>query len=405
MKIVQINAVYRFGSTGRMTQQLHEYMTAKGIKSYVAAGNVRSNNSDMIKLGSRFEDKLHGLLSRITGRQGYFSLFSTYLLIRKLKKIKPDLIHLGVLHSNCINLPMLLNYIAEKNIPLAITLHDCWYFTGHCCYFTDHGDCQKWRYHCGKCPALRFWNPSWFFDFSQKNLQDKKKMFGEINRLAVIGVSQWITSFAKQSCLEDATNIVCIYNWIDTNKFHPLPEQAIQMRSKHNLENTFIVVCVSQVWSSGKGYDDIIKVADCCKDMRFVLVGRIPENLQHPSENVINIPPVSSQTELAAIYSAADVFVHLSTRETFGLVTAEAMACGTPVVAYNVTATPELVADGCGYTVEPHDIDSVVNALKAIKQKGKVSYSNRCIANVQEHFQQEKQLQAYVDLYTQLIRQ
>ena len=81
------------------------------------------------------------------------------------------------------------------------------------------------------------------------------------------------------------------------------------------------------------------------------------------------------------------------------------MACGTPVVAYNVTATPELVADGCGYTVEPHDIDSVVNALKAIKQKGKVSYSNRCIANVQEHFQQEKQLQAYVDLYTQLIRQ
>ena len=124
MKIVQINAVYQYSSTGRMTQQLHEYMTAKGIKSYVAAGNVRSNNSDMIKLGSRFEDKLHGLLSRITGRQGYFSLFSTYLLIRKLKKIKPDLIHLGVLHSNCINLPMLLNYIAEKNIPLAITLHE-----------------------------------------------------------------------------------------------------------------------------------------------------------------------------------------------------------------------------------------------------------------------------------------
>lgn len=405
MKIVQINTVYRFGSTGRMTQQLHEYMTAKGIKSYVAAGNVRSNNSDMIKLGSRFEDKLHGLLSRITGRQGYFSLFSTYLLIRKLKKIKPDLIHLGVLHSNCINLPMLLNYIAERNIPLAITLHDCWYFTGHCCYFTDHGDCQKWRYHCGKCPALRSWNPSWFFDFSQKNLQDKKKMFGKINRLAVIGVSQWITSFAKQSCLKDATNIVCIYNWIDTNKFHPMPEQAIQMRSKHKLENAFIVVCVSQVWSSGKGYDDIIKVADCCKDMSFVLVGRIPENLQYHSNNVINIPPVSSETELAAIYSAADVFVHLSARETFGLVSAEAMACGTPVIAYNVTATPELVADGCGYTVDPHDIDAVVNALKAIKQKGKVSFSNRCIANVQEHFQQEKQLQAYVDLYTQIIRQ
>ena len=50
MKIVQINAVYRFGSTGRMTQQLHEYMTAKGIKSYVAAGNVRSNNSDISQI-------------------------------------------------------------------------------------------------------------------------------------------------------------------------------------------------------------------------------------------------------------------------------------------------------------------------------------------------------------------
>lgn len=404
MRIVQINTVYGFSSTGRMTQQLHEFMRDKGIDSYVAAGNVASNNNDMIKLGSKFEDKLHGLLSRITGRQGYFSVFSTYVLIRKLKKIKPDLVHLGVLHSNCINLPMLLQYIANNNIPLAITLHDCWFFTGHCCYFTDHDNCQKWRQHCGKCPALRSWNPSWFFDFSQKNLEDKKKLFGAINRVAIIGVSKWITSFAKQSILKDASNIVCLYNWIDTSKFYPLPLQAVQFRRNYNLKNDFVVVCVSQVWSSAKGYDDIIKVADCCKDIRFILIGYLPECLQHPGNNINNIPPVSSQTELATIYSSADVFMHLSVRETFGLVTAEAMACGTPVVAYNVTATPELVTDGCGYTVAPHDIDAVVNALRTIKQNGKNFYSKKCIANVQEHFQQEKQLQAYVNLYSQLIQ-
>ena len=72
MKILQINSVYEFSSTGRTTTEMHEYLVANGHSSYVVAHNIQSENQNLIKMSSRIEMGLHSIMSKLTGRQGYF---------------------------------------------------------------------------------------------------------------------------------------------------------------------------------------------------------------------------------------------------------------------------------------------------------------------------------------------
>ena len=220
MKILQINAVYEYSSTGRTTTEMHQYFLDNGIDSYVAACNINDGDKT-IRLGGRLSNRIHSFMSHLTGRQGYFSYLSTQRLIRRIRKIKPDIVHLRVLHSNCIHLPLLLSYLAENDICTVLTLHDCWYFTGHCCYFTDSG-CDHWKSGCGNCPDLKNWNSSWFFDSSSRNLYEKKKLWSNIRRLAVVGVSNWVTNFLEDSILSNAMIKKRIYNWMYARHEHCL---------------------------------------------------------------------------------------------------------------------------------------------------------------------------------------
>jgi glycosyltransferase involved in cell wall biosynthesis len=68
--------------------------------------------------------------------------------------------------------------------------------------------------------------------------------------------------------------------------------------------------------------------------------------------------------DLPALYRGADALVVTSRHEGFGLPALEAMACGTPVVAFANTAIPEVVGDG-GRLVPDGDVAALVRALAA----------------------------------------
>lgn len=400
MKILQINSVYEFSSTGRTTTEMHEYLVANGHSSYVVAHNIQSENQNLIKMSSRIDMGLHSIMSKLTGRQGYFSYWHTKNLIKRIDEIRPDVVHLRVLHSNCIHIPLLLKYLGDNNIATVVTLHDCWFFTGHCCYFTD-SKCEKWKNECGQCPDLHTWNKSWFFDRTKDNLLDKRELFGNINRLAIIGVSDWVTSFVKDSILKDAKIVRRIYNWIDLEKFKPTQSNV---RQKYDLDGDFVVLGVAQNWGIQKGILDVKEVASRMPECKFLLVGNVPEQYYPLPKNIVVAGVTSSVQELVEFYSAADVFFNPSTRETFGKVTVEALSCGTPVVAYNLTATPELVSPSCGFVVEYKDYDNIISSLNSIKSSGKQSYSNSCISFARENFLKEKLLQDYLSLYEELVK-
>ena len=187
MKILQINTVYGIASTGRSMAELHEFLQSKGHQSYIAAVNIKHLDYSF-RIGNKFEMFVHSLFSRLMGKQGYYSNRTTNELLKFVQSKKPDVVHLRVLHSNCLNIYKLLKFLGEHNYPVVISLHDCWFFTGHCCYFTEAG-CYKWKKACGHCPEIHKWNKSWFFDRSSQNLALKKQLFDGIKRLAVVGVS------------------------------------------------------------------------------------------------------------------------------------------------------------------------------------------------------------------------
>lgn len=400
MRVLQINAVYGFSSTGRTTLELTNALIEQGHEAYVAYSNATITSHNGYQIGGVLEKKIHGFLSRLFGNQGYYSTYSTTKLLEYIDTINPDIIHLRNLHDNYINVRKLMNYIAEHNIAVVVTLHDCWFFTGRCCYYTED-NCFKWKESCGSCPRLKKDNVSWFFDRSRKMLKDKEQWYSKINKFAVVGVSDWITYEARKSILKNALLIKRIYNWIDLEVFKP--QDTIVLRKKLGLEKTFVVLGVSQRWSQQKGLDVFIELANKVQDnTKIVLIGSIPNGTILP-QNVICIGTTNSVAELAMYYSMADVFVNPSIQETFGKVTAEALASGTPAIVNNSTANPELIGTGCGYILENTDSTSILEAIKDIRTKDKSCYSSFCISHAKRNFNMSDRIKDYIALYERLI--
>lgn len=400
MKILQINAVSGIRSTGRICVDIANYLNNNGDKGYIAYSSGLPYEKGY-KIGKTLEIKVHGLYSRIFGLQAYFSKDSTIKLINYIKDLKPDIVHLNNLHGNYINLKLLLKYLAENDIPTVLTLHDCWFYTGKCTHYTVDG-CYKWQNGCGNCSRLKKDNPSWFFDRTKKMYKDKKELFEKIPRLAVVGVSDWITNEARKSFLSSAKIITRIYNWIDLDVFKPVNTEML--RNKLKLENKFVILGVASSWCNAKGLDKFIELASLIpEDMIIIIVGNIDRKVAI-SKNIIHIKETHNVKELVEYYSIADIFINLSLEESFGKVTAEALACGIPVVVLKSTANPELVGEGCGYVIEKNDLNQVYNAILKMKKKGETYYSNKCMLYAKANFNKGDRLSDYLNVYEQLIK-
>lgn len=398
MKVLHINATYGIGSTGRNVAELHEYLLKHGVESYVAwatKSNDKRDNKNIFRIGTDFDHKCHALLYRITGKQGYHSTLSTKILCDKIEMICPDIVHLNNLHSNFINFNYLLDYLIKKNISTVLTLHDCWFFTGRCYHYTNL-NCNKWKYSCNNCRLHKFWNTV----SEQKLLEQKKEKYLKIDHLGIIGVSDWITNEARKGILNPFLSIKRIYNWIDLEIFFP-QTNVREERKKWGVGDKKVIIGVSQEWDKKKGLSEMLHIAKEIPDAAIILIGKCAKVQDFP----LNIIPggfISDTKSLAALYSLADVFVNPSRMETFGKVTAEAMACGTPAVVYNNTGSKELIGNGCGIVVEDANIAEMVSAVKTILKKGKKTYSQSCIKYVRENFNKEKQLGEYLDFYKKL---
>ena len=399
MKLLQINSVNTGGSTGRTTQELDAYMRKKKHISLIAysTGDTETLN---YQIGNQFEKKIHSLSSRIFGLQGYFSRKGTKELIKYIEKENPDVVRIGNIHSNYINIPMLFKFLGIKDIPTILTLDDCFLYTGKCCHYTVI-NCLKWQEKCGGCPKLHQDNPSWFFDRTTKVLMDKKKLYSEIPRLGVVVVSNWITNEAKKSILSEAKCFQTIYNWIDLDVFHPVDVSTI--KCDNNLNDKFIILGVATKWDYSKGLHDFLELSKNLKQNQIILlVGKMPQNIILPS-NIISINETNDVNELVRYYCIADVFLQLSLEESFGKVTAEALSCGTPVIVYNSTANPELVGPDCGYIVSKDNPAELIERIELIEEKGKKYYSEKCRNFSLKNFDMESNIKKYIELFEALI--
>jgi glycosyltransferase involved in cell wall biosynthesis len=396
-----INSVSGYGSTGSICVDIAMELESQGHECYIAYGQISLGYKKGFKIGTRLENHLHNVGRRLLGWQGYYTKEGTKKLTEFIKEYNPDVIHLHNLHGNYLNLEILFDYLIEIQKPIVWTLHDCWAFTGRCAYYSDLG-CEKWKTSCHDCPQLDTYLSSLFLDKSKTMHRDKKKWFTQFKNATILPVSNWLAGEVGQSLLNCYT-IKPVYNWINHSVF--VPKEDSTTAKKYTLKtNKFTIICVSAYWNKNTvRYDDLIEFASEIGDeYQIIVVGKIKNSNDFPA-NCIAIPYVNGKAELAKLYNFADVYLHLSTEDTFGLVIAEAMSCGTPVVVNNVTACPEIIGEGCGYAIESRDNIDRIAAIKRIEINGKSFYSKKCRAHVLHNFDMKINITKILDVYKKAI--
>lgn len=391
MKVVQINAVCGVGSTGKICVAISEILSERGVENYILYSQGVSNYPLGIKYMSNHELKIQALFSRVFGNYGFNSRRATKRIIRHLERIQPDIVHLHNIHGHNCNLKMLFNYFKKEKIKLFWTFHDCWAFTGYCPHFDMIG-CNKWLTECKKCPQHKKF--SWFFDKSQQLYKLKKELVDDLD-LTVIAPSKWMAELVKKSMFAQYS-VHTIYGGIDLDVFKITPSD---FRKKYGIfEDKKIVLGVAFGWGKAKGLDIFIDLAKRLDNQCYqvVLVGTDDEVDKTLPQNIISIHRTNSQQELAEIYTAADVFVNPTRQEVLGLVNLEALACGTPVVAFNTGGCPEAFDETCGILVSKDDVNVLESAIYQVCEQ-KLFFEENCV-RFASHFRKKDMFVQQVDL-------
>ena len=403
MRVLQIESTFGKGSTGIISLDLMKQIEKNGGECYVACAIARSDLADspyVYRIGNWLDHKCHALLGRIHGKQAYFSRFATRRLLRFIDRIEPDIIHFHDIHSNYVNLNMLLGYIAQMEIPLVLTLHDCWFFTGGCFHYTYAG-CYKWQHACGHCPRRFQDTAAYLGDRSAIILQDRINYLGALKDLTVVGVSQWITREFEKSRIP-AARLLTIHNGVDLEVFKPVKSN---IRSRFRLENKFVILAPATKWLNPVNQEALQYFSSLLpSDAVMILFGcsRVVKNLP---KNVIIYPFIQNPGEMAALYSASDVMVNCSHEDSLPFINLEAQACGTRVIAYSNTGAQETVDGIHSFSVPTGDYMRMFHCMMTLKEKGRASMADREELRrfVVENFDKKKNYSRYVDLYSSII--
>lgn len=397
MKVLQINSVCGIGSTGRIATDIHNVLIKKGYESYIAYGRGLPKNCDnVIKIGTSFDNYIHVFKTRLLDMHSFGSRKPTLKFIKRIIEIDPDLIHLHNIHGYYVNIEILFKYLMEANKPVVWTLHDCWSFTGHCCHF-DYVSCDKWKVGCFNCPQTRVYPKSFLLDNSKRNYLLKKDFFTRINNLTIVTPSIWLSNLVNQSFLKKYP-IHVINNGIDLTIFKPIQSD---FRQKYNLAKKYIILGVANNWEDRKGLDFFLKLSNVLdEDDIIVLVGIDNKQRSKLPRNILGIEKTNSAYELAAIYSAADVFVNPTLEDNFPSVNLEALACGTPIITFDTGGCAETIDEYTGVAIERANLLELINAIKNFKAKNmKIFAQNYCLRRAIEYFSKEKKYMEYIRLY------
>ena len=401
-RLLQINSTQNYGSTGRIAENIGILANKNGFETYMVHGPRYVNPSVLKSICTEtpFEEKIHGVVSRLFDAHGLGSVCATKRLIRKIRDIDPDIIHLHNIHGYFINYPILFKYLKDSKKPVVWTLHDIWSFTGHCSYFEL--DCQNWQSDCQNCKLIHTY-PKSYTDFSHRNYRLKKLAFSDVENMVLVPVSHWLDGLIKQSFLKEYKTVV-IHNGIDTNVFDVKNDRE-DIRNKYGIKSEKVIIGVASPFTPKKGFDDFIKLRQMLSDeYQIVLVGLTEDQIKDLPSGISGIARTQNIQELASLYSAADVFVNLTYADNFTTTNLEALACGTPIVTYRTGGSPEAVDAETGIIVPKGDLISAGDAIVSVCGKGKSFYSQKCRLRAERHFNKDDCFRKYIDLYNELLK-
>lgn len=416
------------GGAGKAAYRIHKGLQAIGINSTMLVLNKKSGDPSVKVLPPRYSGQmvncldvpaynspiwlqhagnLYKLLKRYPKRPSGLELFTdaeSNVRIDLIREIAAaDILHLhwvaGAMNYDGI-------YLTMKHKPIVWTLHDMNPFTGGCHYA---GDCLKYKNSCGACPQLGSDDTR---DHSRKIWTQKKYAVQNLN-IHVVTPSRWLGRCAQESAIFSNQSVQIIPNGFPLDIFKPYPKMQIRKASNLPKSAKIILFGADSVTNQRKGFVYLLSALNrfpLKEGHEYILAtfGSLPEGIKIPSKyKLLHAGQITDENQLALIYSAADIFVLPSVEDNLPNTAVEALACGTPVVGFEIGGVPDMVEHRVnGYLAKPKDVADLMNGINWViseYEKG-VHFTQKCRRGVEKSFALDMQACAYNELYERLMR-
>ncbi|MEH6446231.1 MAG: glycosyltransferase [Oceanospirillaceae bacterium] len=288
------------------------------------------------------------------------NIFGSHYIKREVKRAK--LLHIHWINNETLSIKDFVLF-SNKSV---ITLHDEWFYCGAEHYALD--DSSYARVVAGYTKNNKNVKG---IDINRLIWQCKKKYYSSLNGVIFTVPSTWMKRRAEKSDLLRDKDIRVVPNPINTDVFRSDKTNC----SIDGIEPEDFVITFGAIdgGASGiKGFDLLTEAVqvfsesvDSLTKIKIITFG----GKQKTSSTMFGIKTIelghiSSEKELAHIYSLSSVTIVPSRAESFGQVAAESLACETPVIAFNYSGLTDIVKHkDNGYLAEPFDPHSLANGL------------------------------------------
>lgn len=404
MKILQFNIFYNEGSTGKIVADIHRRLMRDGHDSYVVFGRGKDwqlkDAEHLYRTTPGNRSELYRKVSRITGLRYNTAYFETYKLLKFIDNIKPDVVHLHCMNCAYIQPFILLKHLSKKGYPVLVTHHADVTITANC----DHSfECNKWQTGCGRCATIIKERRSFFLDGTHKSWVQMRKAFKSIKRLYASGVSDWMSNRVRQSPFFQGHECRTILNGLDTKAFtYRKPNSKLRQQLGIESCNQVILHVTPNFSAPIKGSQFVKELAIKMPEIIFVIVGIKPfEKISLP-RNIIPIEHVASKEVLSEYYSMADITLLTSYRESFSMVTAESLCCGTPVVGFKAGAPETISIPEYSTFVEYGNVDALETTIRNVLSQ---NFDNKLISEIARNkYNAETMYTKYLEYYKSIIK-
>lgn len=224
-------------------------------------------------------------------------------------------------------------------------------------------------------PAIMTFHRS--LGFESARLRDRiRNRFAVRKTQGVVTVSQERREHYIQANGVDPQKVICIPNGIDVQRFVPDQKSRAEVRRSLGIADDEVVCGAIGHFGHEKGIDLVVQAftklvrEDPERKIRLLVVGNGTAEQAGRLKTLAGGIPVGRvnflgfRRDIEACIRAFDLFVHAPHSEAFGLVVAEAMAVGLPVVATRAGGIPEIVVDGTtGQLVPVGDVSALSQAM------------------------------------------
>jgi len=414
MRVLIINTSERTGGAAIAANRLLHALNNNGVEARMLVRDRKTDAADVVNIPQSWKLKAKFLwergviwLANGLDRQGIFQvdIANAGTDITMMDEFKQaDVIHLHWVNQGFLSLNNLERILASGK-PVVVTLHDQWYFTGICHY---SGMCEKYRTQCEHCPMLKG-----KCDLARRVFDRKRAMY-EGRNITFVGCSRWMADMARQSALTQGHTVTSIPNAIDTDVFTPMGKQEARHHFNLPTDKKLILFGAQRITDERKGFRYLAEACEHISKHHPSLPDRLGVVVLGGDAQVVKsalplpVYPVnylSNETEIARLYSAADLFVTPSLQDNLPNTIVEAMSCGTPCVGFNVGGIPEMISHKQdGYVADYCDsIDFAQGIAWCLNARALPPLTHRAPQSALATYAESVAAQRYHDIYRSLL--